>query len=131
MAGVDRLFLELLFVTLILISIMFVNNIFLYKQKVTDSISLMLISGILMSVFEILWAVIDEHPKLRVLAYICVCCYCMACVGFGVFINRFLMERLGLRFGKKRDRNRLCCARGIDLSPHRHHALDEAAVLGR
>lgn len=50
----QRLYLELLFVGAILLLILFVNNIFLYKQKLKDRISLMLIFAIAMSICEIL-----------------------------------------------------------------------------
>ena len=97
----DRLFLEILFVAAILMSVLFINNIFLYKQKIRDRISLMLISGIALCVFEIIWTVVDGHRQLSVLTYICICCYCMAFVGFGIFLNLYLIERFGLRPGKK------------------------------
>ena len=58
-----RLYLELLFVGFVLLSILFINNIFLYKQKITDYISLMLIFGIAMSAFEIIWTILDAFPN--------------------------------------------------------------------
>ena len=97
----EHLFLEILFVAAILTSVLLRNNIFLYKQKISDRISLMLISCIATCVFEILWVIIEGHPQLSVLAYICVCCYCMAFVSFGIFLNLYLIERFGLRPGKK------------------------------
>ena len=77
MNAADLLFLEITFVAAILLAILFINNIFLYKQKVKDLISLMLISGIVSCIFEILWVVVDGHPELRVPAYIFVSFYCI------------------------------------------------------
>ena len=96
----DRLFLEILFVAAILMSVLFINNIFLYKQKVKNSISLMLIAGIITCVLEILWVVIDGHPALKVLTYLCVSGYCTAFVLFAALLNRYLLERMGIHPGK-------------------------------
>ena len=96
----NRLFLELLSVAAILLSVLLVNNIFLYKQKITDLISLMLISGIVMCALEIVWALIDGHSALRVPAYIAVCGYSIAFIVFAAFLNLYLLVRLGIRPGK-------------------------------
>ena len=74
----------------------FVRCRFLYKQKVKDSISLMLISGIVTCVLEILWVVVDRHPALKVLAYLCVSGYCTAFVLFSALLNRYLLARMGI-----------------------------------
>ena len=97
----DRLFLEILFVAAILMTILFVNNIFLYKQKVKDRISMMLISGIAICVFEILWKVIEGNPVLRVLSYLCISFYCISFVLFAALLNLYLLERLDLYVSKK------------------------------
>lgn len=96
----NRLFLELLSVAAILLSVLLVNNIFLYKQKITDLISLMLISGIVMCALEIVWALIDGHSTLRAPAYIAVCGYSIAFIVFAAFLNLYLLDRLGIRPGK-------------------------------
>lgn len=93
----DRLFLKLLFVAVVLLVVLFVNNIFLYKQKITDLISLMLISGIVMCVFEFLWTAVDGRPQLKVLAYISACGYCLAFVIFAAYLNLYLIRRFGIR----------------------------------
>ncbi len=97
----NRLFLELLFVSGILMSVLLINNIFLYKQKIKDYISMMLILGIVSCIFEILWVVVDGHPKLRVFAYIFVSSYCIVCLIFEAFLDRYLLERIGILPGKK------------------------------
>ena len=98
----DRLFLELLFVAAALLGILLINNIFLYKQKLNNLISLMLISGIAMCGFEIMWSLVDGHANLRIPAYVAICCYCVAFLVFGVIINLYLMDRIGIRLGKIR-----------------------------
>lgn len=95
-----QLYLELLSVAAILLGVLLINNIFLYKQKISDRISIMLISGIVMCAFEIAWALIDGHPEFSVLAYIVVCGYSVAFIVFAAFLNLYLLDRLGVRPGK-------------------------------
>ena len=96
-----RLYLELLFVGGVLLAILFANNIFLYKQKITDFISLMTISGIVMCALEIIWTVVDRNPRLRALTYISSCGYCIAFTLFSIFLNRYLINRFGIQLKKK------------------------------
>ena len=96
----DRLFLEILFVSAILMTILLANNIFLYKQKVKDLISLMLIFGIAMCVLEILWTVFDGQKLPDALKYISAGGYCVTFAIFGVYLNRYLIERFGIRLKK-------------------------------
>ena len=102
MSSESRLFLELLFAAAILMSIMFINNIFLYKQKIRDLISLMLISGIATCVLEMLWEFMDGQPVAKELKHLCVSCYCVVLVIFVSFLNWYLLDRMRIRFGKKR-----------------------------
>lgn len=95
-----RLFLEILFVSTFLMGILLVNNIFLYKQKLTDIISLMLIFGIASCLFEIAWTILDGHFRLKALTYLSTCLYCATLFAFGIFFNRYLLGRLGVRLKK-------------------------------
>lgn len=101
MIAANRLYLEILFVAAILMSILFANNLFLYKQKIRDIISLMLISGLATSTFEILWIILDGNPSLKLLIYLCVSLYCISFVLFAALLNRYLLERLGIRLDRK------------------------------
>ena len=56
---INGLYLEMLFVAVILLSILFINNIVLYKQKLRDRISVMLLTAVILGCFEILWALCD------------------------------------------------------------------------
>lgn len=96
----DKLFLELLITAATLLGILLANNIFLYKQKITDRISLMLIFGIVMCAFEIMWTLVDKKPNLGVLAYVAICVYCVTFLLFGVTINLYLIERIGIKLKK-------------------------------
>ena len=98
-----RLYLELVFIGVILQLFLFTNNIFLYKQKIRGRISLMLIFGIAMGVFELIWVICEEHNDLglNVITYIGGCGYCIAFMVFSVLLDLYLIDRLGLKPGKR------------------------------
>ena len=100
MTGEYRLYMELIFAGAVLLTILFANNIFLYKQKITDYISLMMIAGVFVCIFEILWALLDGNPNLRALSYITASCYSIAFLIFGVLMNRYCMDRFNLHPGR-------------------------------
>ena len=102
MIALDRLYLELLFVGALLLVILLVNNIFLYKQKITDYISRMTIAGIVMCAFEIAWMMVSEHPEINTVAYIAGCGYCISFVLFVAFLNRYLIDRIGIEINRTR-----------------------------
>ena len=85
MMAQDRLYLELLFVGACLLLILLVNNILLYKQKITDYISRMTIAGIVMCAFEIAWTLTSGKPEINTAAYISGCGYCISFVVFVAF----------------------------------------------
>ena len=101
MSVADRLFLEILFIGVILTTVLFVNNIFLYKHKIRDLISQMLLSDIVTCILEILWVLVDGHPALTVLSYLCVSLYCISFVLFAALLNRYMLDRLSLHVSKK------------------------------
>lgn len=98
----EHLYLELLFVGAILLGILFINNIFLYKQKLSDRVSLLLIFGVVMSIAEIIWTVceIKADPALCGLYYVGAIGYLIGAVFFSSILNRYLLERMGIRFSK-------------------------------
>ena len=87
------LFRELLFVALFLLGILFINNIVLYKQKIKDRLSLMLLFAMIMCGFELLWSFSDGNPQLKALTYFGVCGYMMSFVFFSVLFNRYILGR--------------------------------------
>ena len=98
-----RLYLELMFVGLILLSILLVNNIILYKQSIRERISMMLISGIAMSTFEIIWHSFLEHPVsgLNWLQYIAAYGYFLSFLIFAMLLNLYLIEHPGIHPKKR------------------------------
>ncbi|MBQ6381776.1 MAG: SpoIIE family protein phosphatase [Clostridia bacterium] len=90
---INGLYLELMFVAVILLSILLINNIVLYKQKLKDRISVMLLTAVAFSVFEILWTLFDGNPDLKVLTYISACGYMILFVVFTVMLNQYILSR--------------------------------------
>lgn len=97
-----KLYLELLSVGLILLLILLFNNFFLYKRKLKDRISLMLIFGVAMSFFEILWSVCGllSDPGVSWLYYISVIGYSSAFMIFAAILNKYLIDQMGIRVRK-------------------------------
>lgn len=96
----NGLYLELLVVAMTLLGILFFNNLVLYKQKVFDLISLMLISGIAMCALEFAWTVFDGRSDLIILSYILACAYAVALIIFAVLFNLYLLDRFGIKLKK-------------------------------
>ena len=94
-AIINGLYRELLFIAIILLCILFFNNFVLYKQKLKERLSLMLLSAVAMSCFEILWTYCDGNPQLKGLIYLGVCGYMIFFVIFVVLLNRYILDRLG------------------------------------
>ena len=90
---INGLYLELLFVAVILLGILFINNIVLYKQKLKSYISVMLLTAVVLGCFEILWTLCEGNPQLTVLTYISVCGYMSLFVIFTVLLNRYILNR--------------------------------------
>ncbi len=74
-AIINGLYRLLLFVAMILLGILLINNLVLYKQKLKDRISLMLLFAVIMCSFELLWTFCDGYPQLKVFTYIGAGCY--------------------------------------------------------
>ena len=81
-----RLYLELLFVGLVFLLIMLINNLFLYKQKLKDKISFMLIAGIATNVFEIIWSIFENNEGfwMITITYVAISCYVISFLIFAI-----------------------------------------------
>ena len=90
---INGLYLEVLFVAMILLGILLVNNLVLYKQKLKERISLMLLFAVIMCACEILWAFCDGDPQLKALTYIGCCGYMISFVAFAAMLNRYILSR--------------------------------------
>ncbi len=93
---VNNLYLEMLIAAMILLGILLYNNLVLYRQKLRDALSLMLIFAIAMCAFEILWEICSGHPSLKFLTYLGGCGYVMLFLMFGIYYNRYILDQFGL-----------------------------------
>ncbi|MBP5342771.1 SpoIIE family protein phosphatase [bacterium] len=93
---IDNLYRTLLFTALVLLIIILFNNLVFYKRKLKDKLSLMLISSVLMCLFEILTDYVDGNINLKALNYIFASGYAIAFVIFGTILDWFFLEQYGL-----------------------------------
>jgi len=92
-AIINGLYRELLFVAMILLCILLINNLVLYKQKLKNRLSLMLVSAVMMCSCEILWTFCDKNPGLTALTYLGACGYMLSFVAFSMILNRYILNR--------------------------------------
>ena len=92
-AIINGLFREMLFVAMILLGVLLFNNLVLYKQKITERLTLMLLFALIMCSFEILWDFCDNNPRLKALTYLGACGYMLAFVFFSVLLHRYILSR--------------------------------------
>ena len=91
----------LLMTAMILLTVLLYNNLVLYRRKLSDRLSLMLLSTVVMCAFELLWNYCGGHPNLRLLSYIGSCGYAIAFLLFGATFNWFFLEQFDLAPRKK------------------------------
>ena len=96
LSTIDSLYRVVLLTGLILSAILLYNNLVLYRRKLTDSLSLMLLSVTVMCLFEIVWEVCDGHLELSVFSYIGACGYAISFLLFGAMFNYFFLEQFEL-----------------------------------
>ena len=93
-AIINGLYRLLLFVAMTLLGTLLINNLVLYKQKLSDRISLMLLFGVIMCSFELLWTFCDGFfPQLKALSYIGAGGYLVAFLAFAITLNRYILNR--------------------------------------
>lgn len=95
-----RFCMEILFVGAFLLVILYANSIFLYKQRITDRVSVMLLFAVVMSLSEIVWSLCEGHAGVSALLYVMAIIYCVSFMLFAMLLNRYLIERFGLRLSK-------------------------------
>ena len=94
------MYLAILFTGMIILIILFINNIFLYRQKLTDRVTLMLLFSVIMSTSEIVWSLFDGNADFIFLTYLGAISYSISFILFSALLNRYLIERFGLHPGK-------------------------------
>ena len=91
----DSLLIELLSVSVILMIQMLYNNIVVFKRKISDNLSVMLIFCIAMTIFDHIWTINDGRPGAFTINYI-------GAIGYA-FSEFVVMQRINLYFLEKLD----------------------------
>ena len=92
---------ELLFTALVLLSILLYNNFVLYKRKLRDHLSLMLLAAVVMCAYEIQSDYIDGERMGAAFTYADSCAFGMSLLVFSSNLNRYLLERFGRTLRRK------------------------------
>jgi serine phosphatase RsbU (regulator of sigma subunit) len=98
----DSLLIELLTVSIILMLQMLYNNIVVFKRKISDNLSVMLIFCIAMTVFDHIWTVNDGRPGAYVINYIGAIGYALSEFIVMQRINRYFLEKLDIKIRSSR-----------------------------
>ncbi|MBQ7743314.1 MAG: SpoIIE family protein phosphatase [Lachnospiraceae bacterium] len=98
---VNAVYSELYLTALILLIIMLHNTLFIYRRKLSDYLSIMLIFAIIMCVFELLSEYLDGSPNLIALTYTCCCGYAISFLLFITTLNLFFFKQFNLMPKKK------------------------------
>ncbi len=90
----DKLYIELVITAIILMLIMLYNNIVLYKIKITDLLTQIVIFTLVACVSDIVINMVQYRPGLQWLSYISECASTISGVSICAILLRFVMVRL-------------------------------------
>ena len=96
LSTINNLYRELLWFGLFLQIIMLYNTLVLYRRRIRDRLSLMLLAAVAMCAFELLWNYCEGNARLGALLYIGGCGYAMTFLMFVTCFNWFFMDQFGL-----------------------------------
>lgn len=92
----DTLYREILIISVVLIIILLINNLVLFKQKLTSLFSLMLLFGLAACVAELILDILDGNPQKTSLIYLVGGVFTMLLLDFTACLNRYFMEQFGI-----------------------------------
>ena len=92
----DTLYREILIISVVLIIILLINNLVLFKQKLTSLFSLMLLFGLEACVAELILDILDGDPQKTSLIYFVGGVFTMLLLDFTACLNRYFMEQFGI-----------------------------------
>ena len=89
---IDSVYRVLLMTGMAILLILLVNNFVFYHRKWKDSVSIMLICGVLMCAFELLWEYVEGHPGLIGLTYFAAISYNTFFILFSSIFNYYFLQ---------------------------------------
>lgn len=90
----NKLFIELVAAAIILMLIMMYNNIVLYKSKINDLLTQIVIFTMIACISDIVINVVQYKAGLQWLSYLSECTATISCVTIGAVLLRYVMKRL-------------------------------------
>ncbi len=97
----DNVYRILLLAGMAILLILLVNNFVMYRRKLTDHISLLIIACFFTNLFELLWEIVEGHLELAPLTYIFAGCYVVCFVIFASIFSHFFLEQFNCLPKKK------------------------------
>ena len=98
----ETIFAELSLFSILLLLFLLYNNIALYKISIKDKLSIVLVTTIVLSIFEWIWHYVDGNANFRVLSYICADVYSVCLMIAVSMFTLFSLERFELNFNPKK-----------------------------
>lgn len=97
----NTLYRELAILSIGILVVLLYNNISLYKLKISDHMSVLLCTNILLAVSELVWDIGENNPKLATLTNIALFVYVNTVIIVTCTVTRFFLSRFGLETRKK------------------------------
>lgn len=91
----EYLYREIELIGMIIFLILLHNNIELYRLRLKDPMSVMLLGGLIMSISELGWDICSGHPDLRIPAYISTYLFICSIMVITSSFNKYFMSALG------------------------------------
>ena len=98
----ETLFIEISLFSVLLLVFMLYNNIVLYKISLKDKLSVVLLSSIVLAVFDGIWHFVDGNVELRLLNYACGYVFAISFVFATSMFAWFSLERFELTLSSKK-----------------------------
>ena len=98
----ETLFAELSLFSVLLLLFLLLNNVLLYKISIKDKLSIVLVTTIVLSIFEGIWHYVDGNVNLRVLNYVCADVYAVTLMFAVSLFTWFSLERFELTLSSKK-----------------------------
>lgn len=98
---INSLYRELNLTAMALLVILLINCIVLFKQKFSDLMSIMILTGIVMCAFEFVWGISNGKPELTAVSYIGAGGYTVFFIIYASFFSIYFLGRFDRRPVKK------------------------------
>ena len=97
----DKLFVELIITAIILMLITFYNNMVLYKIKIKDKLTQIVVFNVFLCAADLTINLVQYRPEFNWLNYISQSVYTISSLAMGSLLLKYVMEKLDFGIGRK------------------------------